>query len=179
MRKQAVGWLSMGILFSGLVIVGMGSPSAAPIAAGAKQVDGIVSISLNDLAPGAGAVGEVIRVSEHRDRRAERRAEQRRTERRADRPRRTERRVDRTYRGERSYDRRRHGPRYRDRRPGFNYYFGGYYYAVPWWSFGIVIAPPARPALSDRCLYWHDRCVANWGYNNPDYYGCMRYHGCD
>jgi len=29
-----------------------------------------------------------------------------------------------------------------------------------------------------RCGYWHRRCVRNWGYANPNYYGCMRYHGC-
>lgn len=29
-----------------------------------------------------------------------------------------------------------------------------------------------------RCAYWHRRCVANWGYRNSNYYGCMRYYGC-
>lgn len=28
------------------------------------------------------------------------------------------------------------------------------------------------------CSYWSDRCADNWGYNNSDYYGCLRYHGC-
>ncbi len=30
-----------------------------------------------------------------------------------------------------------------------------------------------------RCSYWSDRCADNWGYRNNDYYGCLRYHGCD
>ncbi len=29
-----------------------------------------------------------------------------------------------------------------------------------------------------RCGHWHDECVENWGAANPDYRGCMRYHGC-
>ncbi|MEM8876979.1 MAG: hypothetical protein AAGD23_03805 [Pseudomonadota bacterium] len=27
------------------------------------------------------------------------------------------------------------------------------------------------------CGYWHNRCVANWGYGK-NYRGCMRYHRC-
>lgn len=30
-----------------------------------------------------------------------------------------------------------------------------------------------------RCAYWEERCVAEWGYENPDFYGCMQYHRCD
>ncbi len=33
-------------------------------------------------------------------------------------------------------------------------------------------------SYGERCEYWHHRCVQNWGYGNPDYYGCLRYHGC-
>lgn len=29
-----------------------------------------------------------------------------------------------------------------------------------------------------RCGYWRDRCAVNWGWRNPDYYGCLRYYGC-
>jgi len=39
-------------------------------------------------------------------------------------------------------------------------------------------ATPRRTRSSDRCEYWGDRCVDNWGYGNSDYYGCLRYHGC-
>lgn len=34
-----------------------------------------------------------------------------------------------------------------------------------------------RPSYS--CRYWSRRCAENWGYGNEDYYGCLRYHGCD
>ena len=65
-----------------------------------------------------------------------------------------------------------HYPRYRTRRPGFTNYYGGFWYAFPWW---IGSAPYY---YDDRCEYWQRRCVAEWGFGNPDYYGCMRYHGC-
>ena len=29
------------------------------------------------------------------------------------------------------------------------------------------------------CRRWRDACAENWGYGNSDYYGCLRYHGCD
>jgi hypothetical protein len=46
--------------------------------------------------------------------------------------------------GRRHYDRHRHGPRYSYRRPGFHHYYGGHYYASPWWigpsiGFGITV----------------------------------------
>ncbi len=45
---------------------------------------------------------------------------------------------------------------------GFPYsYRGGYY-----------------PSSRGRCSYWHRKCVANWGYENEDYSGCMNYHSC-
>ena len=44
----------------------------------------------------------------------------------------------------RRYDRHRHGYRYSHRRPGFDHYYGGYYYSSPWWigpgiGFGITV----------------------------------------
>lgn len=61
----------------------------------------------------------------------------------------------------------------RDRRPRREYY----YFAFP-----LVVPPPAyytpRPYVGGQCDYWHRRCVANWGYSNSNYRGCMRYHGC-
>jgi hypothetical protein len=33
-----------------------------------------------------------------------------------------------------AYNRGRHGQRYRARRAGYRYYYGGYYYAQPWWT---------------------------------------------
>jgi hypothetical protein len=29
------------------------------------------------------------------------------------------------------------------------------------------------------CARWREACAENWGYGNNDYYGCLRYHGCD
>jgi hypothetical protein len=49
------------------------------------------------------------------------------------------------------YDRHRHGHRYSHRRPGFTYYYGGYYYANPWWvgpSVGFGVTVPVYPAPS-------------------------------
>lgn len=42
----------------------------------------------------------------------------------------------------------------------------------------IVVVPRVYRYQSSSCSYWHRRCVANWGYSNSDYRGCMRYHGC-
>lgn len=73
----------------------------------------------------------------------------RRSERRARREARRERRYDRR---ERRYDRRWHGARYSYRRPGFNYHYGGYYYANPWWlaapAIGLGVTIPAAPVGS-------------------------------
>lgn len=29
------------------------------------------------------------------------------------------------------------------------------------------------------CRRWKEACAENWGYGGNDYYGCLRYHGCD
>lgn len=39
------------------------------------------------------------------------------------------------YRHRHKYDPRYYGHRYRYRRPGFQYYFGGWWYAEPWWYY--------------------------------------------
>lgn len=28
------------------------------------------------------------------------------------------------------------------------------------------------------CGYWRRQCGENWGWDNNDFYGCLRYHGC-
>jgi len=33
----------------------------------------------------------------------------------------------------------RYGPRYRYRRAGYGYYYGGYWYARPWWAIGVGV----------------------------------------
>ena len=47
------------------------------------------------------------------------------------------------------------------------YYYGGYDYT------------PTPPPRGGSCARWRRRCQANWGYGNQDFWGCMRYHGCD
>jgi hypothetical protein len=55
----------------------------------------------------------------------------------------------RSRRHSRRYDRHRHGSRYRSRRPGFSHFYGGYYYANPWWlapGIGLGVTVPVYPA---------------------------------
>jgi hypothetical protein len=72
---------------------------------------------------------------------------------------------------------RRHN-RWGGRRHSRRHYYG---YGSP--SIQLYVAPPiysyrAPRYRSNSCDYWADRCAANWGYRNSDYYGCLRYHGC-
>ncbi len=55
-------------------------------------------------------------------------------------------------------------------------YYRPYRYAPPPYRYRRRHYRP-HPAPG-RCEYWHDQCVKNWGYRNPDYHGCMRHHGC-
>ncbi len=60
--------------------------------------------------------------------------------------------------------------------PGIYFHFGSPYYYPRYYN-----PRPRRYRRSRRrggCGYWRDRCVANWGYRNSNYRGCMRYHGC-
>ena len=79
--------------------------------------------------------------------------------------------------------RRWYGPRYRTSRPGYRYFRGGWWYPFAWWNSPALVYLPQwpyaqAPARGGACEYWSDRCIANWGFNNPDYRGCMRYHRC-
>lgn len=79
--------------------------------------------------------------------------------------------------------RRWYGPRYRTSRPGYRYFRRGWWYPFAWWNNPAIVYLPRRPyaqapAAGGACAYWSDRCIANWGFNNPDYRGCMRYHRC-
>jgi hypothetical protein len=56
--------------------------------------------------------------------------------------------------------------RYRHRRHGFAHYYGGWWYASPWWL----------SAYSDYD-YWSDVCGSRWGYGTRRYYSCMAYYG--
>ena len=69
-----------------------------------------------------------------------------------------------------------YGPRYRTYRTYPRRY---YYRSSP--SINLYIYP-SRPRSvyrsGSRCSYWSQRCGANWGYNNANYRGCMRYYKC-
>jgi len=70
----------------------------------------------------------------------------------------------------------RHGVRYRVRRPGFAYYYGGWWYSRPWWSVGVgpvvigggpvVIGggPVWRPIYGPRYHYWRPGYVHHNGW---------------
>jgi len=68
---------------------------------------------------------------------------------------------------------------------GYPYYYGGYPYyydSYPYYSRRYYRKRSYRKRRSYRgrsCRHWKSRCTDNWGYRNSDYYGCMRYHGCD
>src|SRR5438128_11670691 len=49
-----------------------------------------------------------------------------------------------------------HGARYRARRPGFTYFYGGYWYSRPWWTVGIgpvVVAPPGPVVVYSPAIH--------------------------
>ncbi len=59
------------------------------------------------------------------------------------------------------------------------YIYGGYapyYYGFPGYSY---YTPRRYGQYGGRCAYWKRQCIAEWGYLNRDYHGCMRYHRCD
>lgn len=60
-----------------------------------------------------------------------------------------------------SYDRHRHGHRHRYRRPGYHYFYDGYYYASPWWvspGIGLSVTVPVVPTTSAH-VQW---CLDNF-----------------
>jgi hypothetical protein len=78
------------------------------------------------------------------------------------------------YRGHHRYYRHRH---FRRRRPGYGYYYGGWWYARPWW-----MVPAPRPAPNyggNRHVNW---CLSRYRSYNPStdrYLGFDgRYHRC-
>lgn len=106
----------------------------------------------------------------------------------------------------RYYREARHGPRYRYRHGRYTYFYDGWWYVSPWWLLAYPTATTVvyeYPVEADvygyaqggayssnefddayredqaRCAYWSDRCIENWGFQNPNYRGCLRYHGCD
>ena len=83
-------------------------------------------------------------------------------------------------RNRRAYNRSRHGRRYPGRRAGYGYRYGGYWYSNPWWIVGTAAAIGAGAAYAGgRCERISYLCEENWGRGGSDYWGCMRYEGCD
>ena len=70
-------------------------------------------------------------------------------------------------------------PRVRYRRPGYRYFYRGWWYPFAWWPIAapVIYATP-RVYRGGRCSYWARRCARTWGYGNANFYGCMRYHRC-
>ena len=49
----------------------------------------------------------------------------------------------------------RHGARFKVRHPGYGYFYGGWWYARPWWTIGVgpvVVEPVYRPIYGPRYL---------------------------
>lgn len=63
-----------------------------------------------------------------------------------------------------------HHPRHRHRQRGFTYFYGGWWYAYPWWEDNYY--------YGESCEDTHRFCIAQWGYRTSNYYACMRYYGC-
>jgi hypothetical protein len=59
-----------------------------------------------------------------------------------------------------------HHQRYRYRRQGYTHFYGGWWYASPWWL----------ESYSDYD-YWSSVCADRWGYGTRRYYSCMAYYG--
>ena len=71
------------------------------------------------------------------------------------------------------------GPRYRGPYygyPSYDYYDPPVHYEPYYGGYDYTPTPPPRRG---SCWRWKRRCQANWGYGNEDFWGCMRYHGCN
>lgn len=69
---------------------------------------------------------------------------------------------------------------------GVGQYRAGHFnapYKPPYWP-PAYYRPTNCPSLHLQshqvrdCAYWSERCTANWGRDNANYYGCLRYHRC-
>jgi hypothetical protein len=58
--------------------------------------------------------------------------------------------------------------------------YGGrsFYYGSPLYAYAPYYGYYSYRPYYGRCEYWNRICADNWGYQNPDYYDCMRYQGC-
>jgi hypothetical protein len=89
------------------------------------------------------------------------------------------------------YDRYRHGYRYSHARRGYRHYYGGYFYASPWWlaptlSFGLVMpqyAPQYAPQYSGQSsghVQWCHNRFRSYNAATDSYLGYDgQYHRCN
>jgi hypothetical protein len=89
------------------------------------------------------------------------------------------------------YDRNRHGYRYTHARRGYRHYYGGYFYASPWWlaptlSFGLVMpqyAPQYAPQYSGQSsghVQWCHNRFRSYNAATDSYLGYDgQYHRCN
>jgi hypothetical protein len=61
------------------------------------------------------------------------------------------------------YSRHRHGQRYRARRHGFVHFYGGYWYARPWWTIQVPVPVPYYGGGNAHVQY----CLDNYNSYNP------------
>jgi hypothetical protein len=66
------------------------------------------------------------------------------------------------------YSARVYGPRYRYRRAGYGYYYGGYWYARPWWTVGVAAPVVVYNARLYGPRYRYHR--AGYGFYHGGYY---------
>ncbi len=81
-----------------------------------------------------------------------------------------------------AYNRHRDGHRYRHARPGYGYCRYGWCYSSAWWLAGLgtaAIIGTGAAYAGGYCERMSYLCAENWGSGGPDYWGCMRYEGCD
>ena len=64
-------------------------------------------------------------------------------------------------------------PRYRHRHRGYGYYYGGWWYAYPWWT------ETGPYYYGGDCDYWSNVCASQYGYDSDAYYSCMSNYACD
>lgn len=60
----------------------------------------------------------------------------------------------------RRYDPGRHGRRFRYRTGPYVHFYGGYWYATPWWTVGPVTVSPVVPAFGTPA--WYTYCKAKY-----------------
>ena len=61
---------------------------------------------------------------------------------------------------------------------GANWRFERCMRAAACWDNYLRYRIETAPAIHG-CGGWREACAQRWGFRTPDYFGCLRYHGCD